>query len=183
MKTYVTADEARELRSLATGRRVLELGAQYGYSTVQMARVASVVYSVDWHFGDAQAGKVDTIWEWSQNTSSLRQAGRVVGLVGRFDAILPLLQPASFDLIFHDGFHEAWAVAADCRMALPLLSWGGVVCFHDWGLFGVAGGVEPMLGKPDYVIDRLAVFTNPSGRWGSGGAYRAAGGRAMGPEL
>jgi predicted O-methyltransferase YrrM len=179
--TFVTGDEIRELRRLATAKRVLELGSQFGYSTVQMGSVAERVYACDWHFGDPQAGARDTLVEWAGHTSSLRRSGRVIGLVGRFDAILPLLQPASFDLIFHDGFHEAEAVAWDVRMALPLLSWGGSICFHDWGLFGVAGGVEPMLGKPDYVVDRLAVFTSLSGRWGSADAWTRGGEREVAP--
>lgn len=163
--TYVTRDETDELQRLAQGGVVLELGAQYGYSTVWLARAARVVYSCDWHFGDAQAGEGDSLREWAGNTQSLRREGRVVGLLGRFEAVLPLLQPASFDLIFHDGYHEAEAMRADIRMALPLLSWGGAFCAHDWGLFGVGEALTPVLGAPTRVVDRLAVWAGWSGRF------------------
>lgn len=163
--TYVTRAETEELQRLAQGGRVLEMGAQFGYSTVQLAQTAREVWSVDWHYGDPQAGERDTLAEWAGHTASLRRAGKVIGVVGRFADVLPWLQPASFDLIFHDGYHDAEAVAADCRMALPLLSWGGAFCAHDWTLFGVTPGLEPVLGPPTRVIDRLAVWTSPWGRW------------------
>lgn len=168
--TYITREETEELHRLAAGATVLELGAQFGYSTVWLAQVARVVYSCDWHYGDPQAGERNTLSDWAGNTESLRRAGKVIGLLGRFDSVLPLLQPASFELIFHDGYHEAAAMRQDLRMALPLLSWGGAFCAHDWGLFGVSEALEPVLGAPTRVVGRLAVWANWSGRWCSAGA-------------
>lgn len=179
--TYVTREETEELERLAEGHRVLELGAQFGYSTVHLGKTAAELWSVDWHLGDPQAGEMDTLGAWAGHTQSLRKSGRLVGIIGRFERVLPLLQPASFDLIFHDGFHGREAVARDARLAFPLLSWRGVFCAHDWGVFGVSQGLEPVLGRPDRVVGTLAVWTNPWGRWGSEDASTAAHGRGVEP--
>lgn len=156
--TYVTREETDELERLAHSKRVLELGAQFGYSTVHLAHSAAEVWSVDWHFGDPQAGQMDTLAAWAGHTSSLRQSGRVIGILGRFEKVLPYLQPASFDLIFHDGFHSREAVGLDAKLCLPLLSWGGIFCAHDWGVFGVQQGLEPIFGRPTRVVGTLAVW-------------------------
>ncbi|HET9870447.1 MAG TPA: class I SAM-dependent methyltransferase, partial [bacterium] len=166
--TYVTREETDELERLGASKRVLELGAQFGYSTIHLARSAAEVWSVDWHFGDDQAGEMDTLSAWAGHTANLRKAGRVVGIIGRFEMVLPLLQPASFDLIFHDGYHGRAEVMRDARLALPLLSWRGIFCAHDWGSFSGVQGLATVMGSPDYVMGSLAVWLNPGGRWGPG---------------
>lgn len=180
--TYVTREETDELERLAAGKRVLELGAQFGYSTVHLGKAAAELWSVDWHYGDPQAGEMDTLAAWAGHTASLRKAGRVIGVIGRFAQVLPLLQPASFDLIFHDGLHERHAVILDARLSLPLLSWRGIFCAHDWGSFSGVQGLAEVMGQPSYVIGSLAVWSNPSGRWGSEDASTAAGGHGATPE-
>ena len=170
--TFVTGEEARELERLATGRRVLELGAQFGFSTVALARTARAVWSVDWHFGDPDAGEGDSLRDWSIHTSSARRAGRVVGLVGRFEDVLPFLRPASFGLLFHDGGHSEAEVRTDLELALPLLGYAAAVAVHDWELFGVSPACLAILGSPDRVVGRLAVWEPGPGRSHSGGEGR-----------
>ena len=50
--TSMSEMELDKLADLAQGKRVLEIGARVGASTVAMARVAESVHSVDWHQGD-----------------------------------------------------------------------------------------------------------------------------------
>jgi len=156
--TAVTGDEAEALQRLAKSRRVLELGALNGYSALVLATTAERVYSVDWHFGDGATYDQSTWESFGRNTAELRKAGKIVPLVGRFDSILPLLQPASFELIFHDGAHDAASVGQDLRLALPLLDRDGVLAVHDWGLFGVMEGARPVVGDPTLTLNRLAVW-------------------------
>lgn len=161
----VKDDELGLLLELARDKAVLELGAGYGWSTVELAKVARVVVSVDWHHGDPQAGEGDTLRGYLERVEAGVEAGKVVPVVARFERVLPLLRPAAFDLIFHDGYHTAEAVEADLRLALPLLGWGGWIAAHDYGLFGVRPGTLEVLGEPDLLVRSLAAWGPNLGRW------------------
>jgi hypothetical protein len=156
--TAVTGSEARKLQELALGRVVLELGALHGYSTLVLASTASQVWSVDWHFGDGDAQFQETWESFGRNTRAARHAGQVIAVAGRFDRVLPHLQPAMFEGLFHDGAHDERSVAADLRLALPLLSWDAWIAVHDWGLFGVTPACLGVLGPPTLTVGHLAVW-------------------------
>jgi len=156
----MTVAEANKLTSLATGKRVLELGSHFGFSTVVLSQVAAEVHAVDWHLGDAQAGQGDTLPVYWQN---LLQCGRpelVVTHVGRFEEVLPLFKAAAFDLIFIDGAHDGKSVERDVTLALRLVRLGGVLAFHDYGRFEVAPAVDmvaQVYGNVE-LVDTLAVI-------------------------
>lgn len=159
--TAMTPSEARKLQQLAAGRRVLELGALHGYSTLNLAATAQEVWSVDWHFGDAQSKFSDTLDSWARNTTEVRRLGRVVALVGRFEQVLTLLRRESFGGVFHDGAHDERSVAFDLELALPLLAADGWFAAHDWGVYGVTDALLPRLGRPDRLVQSLAVWEHP----------------------
>lgn len=155
----MTPAETEALVDLARGRTVLELGAQYGHSTRALCSSAYRVVSVDWHRGDAQAGPSNSLLPYLDNVAPDLESGVLIPVVGRFAEVLPLLAPASFNLIFHDGYHELVAMCDDFTRALPLLHWAGSVAVHDWGLFDVTPAAQAVLGPPDRVVGRLAVWT------------------------
>jgi predicted O-methyltransferase YrrM len=159
--TAVNPSEARKLQDLAAGQRVLELGALHGYSTLAMAATGAEVWSVDWHRGDEQSQFGDTLASWAEHTRAQRFRGSVVGLIGRFEQVLPLLRRESFGGCFHDGAHDAESVARDIRLALPLLRPGGWLAVHDWGVYGVSAGLRPLLGDPDLRVNSLAIWERP----------------------
>lgn len=161
----VSDAELATLRALGTDKMILELGSAQGISTAALCGFARQVWSVDWHRGDLQAGEGDTLPAFLARTNADRYFGRLVVAVGSFTDVLPLLAPAGFDLIFHDGFHDAAAVAHDLRLALPLLTWDGYIAAHDYGLFGVKQGSESVLGPPDLVVQSLAVWGPNRGRF------------------
>jgi predicted O-methyltransferase YrrM len=153
----VTAEEAHALAGLANGRTVLEVGSWRGFSTVTMAQTAVRVHAVDWHQGDDHAGRDESLSHLIANLDEYGVRDRVVVHVGRADAVLPMFRPESFDFAFHDAFHETEAVAADAALILPLLRPGGVLAFHDYGLFGVAAAVDALDVEPLHVVGTLAV--------------------------
>lgn len=184
--TAVTGEEAARLASLASGGDVLELGAQYGFSTVVLAQAARRVTSVDWHQGDASiaamGGECADTWEpYQANLARYGIAAKVDARRGRFDAVLPALaaQGALFDGVFIDAQHDAASVAADLELVLPLIRPGGWVAFHDYGR-GEATG-HPGFGVTG-VADRFGV-TGVAGHlaWGTvpGPAAGAAGDRVL----
>ena len=142
----VTAEEAAKLASLASGGDVLELGAQYGFSTVVLAQAARRVTSVDWHQGDesitAMGGGSGDTWEaYRANLRRYGVASKVDARRGRFEDVLPALarQGTLFDGCFLDAQHDAAAVQADLDLVLPLLRPGAWIAFHDYGRSDATG--------------------------------------------
>ena len=135
IQSAVTPPEAAELARLATGCTVLELGAFYGYSTVVMASVAELVYSIDWHMGDDHAGSYETWDGYRANLIGYKVADRVVTIRGRFEEEVPLLAQRGVvvDGAFLDGHHSEESVTRDLGLALMLVKKGGWIAFHDYG--------------------------------------------------
>lgn len=136
--------EAEALAGLARGRMVLELGSYKGGSAVLMARAgARMVHSVDWHTGDPHLRYYqDTLATMWHNLMAADVRRQVVLHVGRFQDVLPLFRPQSFELIFVDGCHDYDAVKRDLEMVLPLLCPSGVLACHDYGRWGVRPAVQ-----------------------------------------
>src|SRR5215831_1872750 len=142
----VTGEEAAKLASLASGGDVLELGAQYGFSTVILAQAARRVTSVDWRQGDASieamGGECEDTWEpYLANLIRYGVRSKVDAMRGRFADVLPALakQGALFDGVFLDAQHDTASVEADLALALPLVRPGGWVAFHDYGRSDATG--------------------------------------------
>jgi predicted O-methyltransferase YrrM len=154
IETSLTEREAAELQRLAALKRVLEIGAAYGYSTIVMAEVALQVTSVDPHIVHAS---------WAPMGQNLMRYGvmdRVSLEVGTSEQILPTLGPRQFDLVFVDGDHTAAGVAFDLAQGLRLVAADGILAFHDWDE-ATCMDVRPVLEawhRPDYVVDTLAVY-------------------------
>lgn len=110
---WLMDDEARELRRLAEGRTVLELGAWKGRSTVVLAEVAHYVVSVDRHEGIPEVGSEDSLPDY---LSAVRQLGNVAIVVADFEDIICLL--GDFDVVYVDGNHDEEAAFRDATMAL-----------------------------------------------------------------
>jgi predicted O-methyltransferase YrrM len=154
IETSLTEQEAAELQRLAALRRVLEIGAAFGYSTVVMADVALQVWSVDPH---VVHNSLDVI---NQNLGRHAVASRVRILVGESLTVLPSIGAQQFDLVFVDGDHTAAGVAFDLEQAQRLAVSGGILAFHDWGE-ETCPEVRQVLEawrQPDRIVDTLAVY-------------------------
>lgn len=132
----VTREECEALAGLAAGKKVLELGAWLGRSTIALASVAAVVHTVDWHLGDPHAGEGDTLTPFLANIERYGVRKKIILYLGRNEAVLPCLRSRSFDLVFIDSYHTEEAVVRDLRDALPLVREDGHVAFHDYLAFG-----------------------------------------------
>jgi len=156
--TAVTDSEAACLRALARDRKVLEVGAQFGFSTVLMAQVAEYVVSVDWHRGDDNAGWQDSWPQFQQNLTRYAVVDRVVPIVARSLDAFRHLRDGAFELVFHDGMHDYRGVHDDLRAVRPLLG-AGYLAVHDYGRFdGLTRACHEVLGTPDQVVGTLAVY-------------------------
>lgn len=155
--TSLTEPETAELRRLATGAKVLEIGTAYGYAAVAMALAgAALVVTVDPHqaLGSLPVARAN-LDGWGLDD------GRVQLLVGPAGEVLPRFRLGTFDLAFVDGDHQAPSVRLDATLARWLVRPGGWLAFHDYGeddCPGVAQVLDELYpAGPHHLVDTLFV--------------------------
>jgi predicted O-methyltransferase YrrM len=158
ISTSITEAEAARLADLADGKRVLEVGAAFGFSAVTMARRATFVTSVDPHQWLNSYGPM------LRNLTAYGVSKQVGIYIASSAEAMPTLvdRGVLFDLIFIDGDHAEAAVEHDVTWARKLLAPGGVLACHDWDedtCPGVRAALERILGVPPELTDTLAVYT------------------------
>jgi predicted O-methyltransferase YrrM len=126
--TSVLTEEAAELAKLARGKRVLELGAAFGYSAITMALGgAEHIDTVD-----SFISFESTRQELEKNLAAYRVSG-VVTIHEMDTAELPGgFAAGSFGLIFIDAGHSYDDVKRDIGLSMPLLKPGGYLAVHDY---------------------------------------------------
>jgi len=136
ISTSMSDEELVRIAELAAGRKVLEIGARVGASTVAMAKVAEVVHSVDWHLGDkwhdAVGGQGDTLGAFWATVNFHQLREKVIPMVGKSTDILPTLGDRQYDFVFIDGDHSYEGVRYDLEQALRLVKPGGTIALHDY---------------------------------------------------
>lgn len=152
---WLSPVEADELRRLAAGKTVLELGAWKGRSTVVMAEVAAYVVSVDRHKGIPEREGVESLPDYLDNVRGLENVAIVIA---EFDKIVPLFD-SFFGFCFIDGSHDEQSVYRDAMMAMEHVDGYGTIAFHDWDFESVRkGGLRAMCKSPNRVVDSVASF-------------------------
>lgn len=159
--TSITEREARKLAALAIGRRVIEVGSGYGYSSIMMAlNGAANVFSIDPH-----AGELGGSLEVMRGHIRYNEVGRrVFPIVGRSDDVLPWLIAAGarFDFAFIDGDHSAAAVERDFMYCRQLVGHQrGQVALHDYGeesCPGVKAAMDKFGSPATRLVDTLWVW-------------------------
>jgi len=169
--TAITDAEAAALfqvasdRKLRTGRcRVLELGSQYGFSTVLLAGAADLVVAVDWHRGDPHAGPGDSLPTYWENINRYHLQDKVISMVGPAETTIPLLADRQYQVAFIDAFHEAESVYRDARLLLPKLTPNATLVFHDYGRFTVKPAVDQIARETNArftLVETLAILELP----------------------
>lgn len=129
---WLTPAEGQFLAQIATDKRVLEIGSYCGRSTICLAQTAQEVHAVDPFDGRATPNRKDTFGAFSENLERYGVADRVTAHRGTSIAVLPKLQPESFDLVWIDGAHAYESVLLDIWLALKVLKPGGLLAFHDY---------------------------------------------------
>jgi predicted O-methyltransferase YrrM len=142
----VSAEECAELSLLAEDKLVLELGSDYGRSTIALASTASIVFAVDWHLGDPHAGQRDTAGQFMMNITRYNVRHKIVAVIGDARVALPRLRERIFDLVFLDAYHDYTAVSRDINQLFPLVKPHGIMAFHDYTVpdFGVKRAVDEL---------------------------------------
>lgn len=162
MSSSITPREIAVLVDLARGRKVLEIGSAFGYSTIMMASVAESVLAVD-PFTDQGV----SFAAFDSNVSRSDWSHRINIEVARSQDYLPVLIGVGeqFDGIFVDGCHWRDAVDQDLANATKLVKPGGWIAVHDVGESdhpSVQEAVRNVYGpRAFYLTDTLYVTTFP----------------------
>jgi SAM-dependent methyltransferase len=163
---WLTETEGEELRRLAEGKVVLEIGAYCGRSTICLAQDASQVYSVDTFDGRGTPTPGDTRGTFTRNIARFGLSEKVKTIVGESQHVVPKL-PAVFDLVFIDGGHDYETVSRDIELAMDVLKPDGLLAFHDYETNepGVTAAVDELCGAGGELLrvaGSLAVVRPPA---------------------
>lgn len=153
--------EIDRLREICAHELVLELGAWHGLTTVEIARVASGVVSVDHHQGDDDCGHTNTLGAYMANLEEYGVRSSVITVVARFSLALQVLIQRSFGVVIVDGAHDPRSVRHDITWARRMVRRKGVIAVHDWDKPVVSEAGTVILGAPDEIVDTLATWSAP----------------------
>lgn len=157
----MTPREHDRLRQLAALQVCLELGAWEGVTTAVLAEVATQVWTVDHHHGDAFTGPRETLPAYWMNVEPAGPRPDVITIVGNFADVLPRLREHSFDLVLVDGAHDMQSVYHDVNWAMRLSRPGGIIAVHDWGRWDVQAACKKVLPLPGELTESLAGWHLP----------------------
>lgn len=156
---FLHPEECQKLQYLATGRKVLEVGAYRGLSAWAMAQTAASVFSIDtfkaWSNGQTQAEELTTLDPYLK---AISRFDNVEYYVGTSKAAAKVIK-GPFDMIFIDAMHTYEDVKADILRWYPHLKRGGIFAAHDYahGDFpGVKQAWDEVLGEPPNHLVTLA---------------------------
>lgn len=139
----VSTEEAALLFALASqrkGRRGIEIGSHFGWSTAHLAAAGLKLDAVDPAFGlDQRVAQV------SENLSEWIEAKTVTLWPGASPGILPAVASVSdekFGFAFVDGLHDRDGPRQDVIGLLPYLADDALIVFHDLTFADVAVAVR-----------------------------------------
>jgi predicted O-methyltransferase YrrM len=120
---------AHWLVDLVDPKVTVELGCEYGFSLIELARYSrGETIGID-HFGDGNGGFRDTREHAKRN---IAESGFEIQLIeSSFEDALSEFDPHSIDILHIDGDHDYQSVKRDFETWLPKVRSGGVIIMHD----------------------------------------------------
>ena len=135
----LSLDEATLLHNNALpfrGRRGLEIGCHYAWSTAHL-----VAAGLDLDVIDPALGHADQMRDVAQSLSAVGPVRLWAGFSPSIVPAVRAVKPAPWSFAFIDGYHEGDAPRDDARAALPLMAEDALVMFHDLISPHVAAGL------------------------------------------
>jgi hypothetical protein len=135
----LSLDEATLLHNNALpfrGRRGLEIGCHYAWSTAHLAAAG-----LDLDVIDPALGNEDQMADVRASLSGVGAARLWAGFSPSVVPAVRAVKPEPWSFAFIDGYHEGEAPANDARAVLPLMADDALVMFHDLVSPHVAAGL------------------------------------------
>ncbi len=171
MKAYpagwLTANEANELQRLARGKRVVEIGAWKGRSTVVLSQAAEHVISIDHFKGDDYAGRFSVRNHYFESLDRFQCQNVTTIIADSFDACKlidsEIVRDGGIDLYFYDADHTKEATE---NALFRAANWKcPTIAIHDYSpaecFKGVCDSVNEFVKKSGYsfhLVDHLAIL-------------------------
>lgn len=163
---WLTANEANELQRLATGKRVVEIGAWKGRSTVVLSQAAEHVISIDHFKGDDYAGRFSVRNHYFESLDRFQCQNVTTIIADSFDACQLIdsdIVRGGIDLFFYDADHTKEATE---NALFRAANWKcPTIAIHDYSpaeyFKGVCEAVDWFVALGNYtfrLIDHLAVL-------------------------
>lgn len=164
---WLTANEANELQRLATGKRVVEIGAWKGRSTVVLSEVAEHVISIDHFKGDDYAGRFSVRNHYFESLDRFQCQNVTTIIADSFEACKlidsDIVRNGGIDLFFYDADHTKEATEQALKRAVD---WNcPVIAIHDYSpaehFQGVRDAVNEFVKRSGYsfhLVDHLAIL-------------------------
>jgi predicted O-methyltransferase YrrM len=127
---WLLDEEGRLLSKYASNKRVLELGAYCGLSTLWLSEKAISVDTID----TFEAGGVEGLNRYNTLEKfrfNLKDRKNVTHWIGRNEDVIPKMDKV-FDFAFIDASHDFKSVVQDYLLVLDKLSNESLVAFHDY---------------------------------------------------
>lgn len=167
----ITEKEGAALRELAAGKRVLEIGSAFGFSTLALASVADHVWAVDPHTARVIPGNFDLSDQRDIDrlqagslaflTANLATAGLTdrVTICQEFSQNYLARESPDVNFAFIDGDHTRDACLNDLRNCERIMK-TGTIAVHDYGCEeGVWEAVKIFRGEQLDLIDSMVILT------------------------
>lgn len=159
---FFTDCEGVALARLCRDATLLEVGSWKGRSTVFAATGgAARIVCVDTWQGDTYTGPGNFWPEFRTNVDTYTAPGRVVPVVGRFQAVLDYVNVAAFDVLHYDADHDDQPTVAALEVFAARCSPDAVIVCHDANYPNVrriVDGVAADMGRAVSIVDRLAIL-------------------------
>ena len=142
------------LRKVCKGKRVLEIGAYEGYSTIIIAEVAKSITSIDTFKADCIMGVVnkDTFGTYKENIKPYNNISYIKGN----SRVVEYTKP--YDILFIDGDHTFEGCLNDLERFTPIEGY----LVHDWRspiFLGVMAATMKFFRRfPDEIVGSLAYW-------------------------
>lgn len=152
----------------AKGRdlKIVEIGSYQGHSTSLLAQYGTVIAIDLWsdiHDGETHPDKIGSV-NYSEFRANMVRLGlfidgRVFPVIGT-SAVLTIISPSDFDVIYVDGAHYYDPVKKDIANTIPHLADDGLFLFHDYKRkgdrpdLGVNIAVDELLASGGYEISK-----------------------------
>ncbi len=168
-------EELAYLRSIASGKNILEIGTFAGVSALAFVEGgANLVVTIDCYDSGKMRGDAkreygrnlgDAVRLLQQTFVTLHKFTNPIIIAGHTPESLSVLRDNFFDVIFIDGDHSYDGVRDDFYAALPKCRVGGLIVFHDYsdetlGWVKVKGFVDSELSNYQHsvVVGSLCVL-------------------------
>ena len=151
---WVSPNEIQAIQAEAKEKIYMEIGTFDGFSAFMMCQVARKVICIDPY--DTAPGRLGQVMKNTVRPN----IHKLVNITGFSHDVNWIFPDAFLDILLIDGDHHYQAVKRDYFLFRRLVKVGGIIAFHDYGIFPTVGLAVDEVVKDDHYksIETLILF-------------------------